>query len=337
MKRRCNTKERDQPQSRHPRQTPQRRLARGLPSQSPPRLRRDCPGDMLMKTEYRQSGQPRDNGGMTLTPSCANPPTLSLSATAGSAAPSKETTLPGKSHSCGNDTQAPRSFRTSAADSTSGEKDLYPYWSDFTEAISSKLWLPIETGLPGSDSSSSSGLSNRTAAGSWFSTTRITAPNRNSLKIFSPSSTPSVADSTACAGTETQSRRSRVYPAKARHRTLRMWFNAARWCYNETIARLKRTGEAANWKAVLIVRILPSSTYRLRSEMDTASVYPSSSLRASSASSSLTRASAASLASCSASLASLSCSKVGISRPVRGSRQRSSPCSHRTRRPNAAL
>ena len=59
-------------------------------------------------------------------------------------------------------------------------------------------------------------------------------------------------------------------------------------------------------------------------------VYPSSSLRASSASSSLTRASAAnlaccsaSLACCSASLASLSCSKVGISRPVRGSRQRS--------------
>ena len=36
-------KERDQPQSWHPRQTPQRRLARGLPSQSPPRLRRDCP------------------------------------------------------------------------------------------------------------------------------------------------------------------------------------------------------------------------------------------------------------------------------------------------------
>ena len=29
-----------------------------------------------------------------------------------------------------------------------------------------------------------------------------------------------------------------------------MWFDAARWCYNETIAWLKRTGEPANWKAV---------------------------------------------------------------------------------------
>ena len=93
-------------------------------------------------------------------------------------------------------------------------------------------------------------------------------------------------------------------------------------------------------RAVLIVRILPSSAYRLRSEMDTASVYPSSSLRASSASSSLTRASAANLACCSASLASLSCSKVGISRPVRGSRQRSStalPPHQQTQRGAVAL
>ena len=80
-------------------------------------------------------------------------------------------------------------------------------------------------------------------------------------------------------------------------------------------------------------------------------VYPSSCLCASSASSSLTRASAASLASCSANLPSRSanlpsrsanlpsrsCSKVGISCPVSGSCQRSSPRSHRTKRPSAAL
>ena len=80
-------------------------------------------------------------------------------------------------------------------------------------------------------------------------------------------------------------------------------------------------------------------------------VYPSSFLCASSASSSLTRASAASLASCSANLPSRSanlpsrsanlpfrsCSKVGISCPVSGSCQRSSPRSQRTKRPSAAL
>ena len=33
-------------------------------------------------------------------------------------------------------------------------------------------------------------------------------------------------------------------------RTLKLWFEAARWCYSETVARLKRTGEAARWKTV---------------------------------------------------------------------------------------
>ena len=150
-------------------------------------------------------------------------------------------------------------------------KDLFPYWSDFTAAISSELWLPIETGLPGSDSSSSSGLPNRTAAGSWFSTTRITAPNRSSPRIFSPSSTLSVAGFTACAGAKTRSRRIRVYPAKAQRRTLKLWFDAARWCYNETIARLKRTGEPANWKAIKtdIIHAVPdrlkATPYQVRS------------------------------------------------------------------------
>ena len=224
-----------------------------------------------MKAGYRQSEQHRDNAGTTLTPSCANPPTLSPSVTAGSAAPSKGKTWSGKSASCEKDTPTPKSYPTSAEDSTSGEKDLFPYWSDFTAAISSELWLPIETGLPGSDSSSSSGLPNRTAAGSWFSTTRITAPNRNSPKIFSPSSTLSVADFTACAGTKTRSRRIRVYPAKAQRQTLRLWFDAARWCYNETIARLKRTGEAANWKAIKtdIIHAVPdrlkAAPYQVRS------------------------------------------------------------------------
>ena len=203
-----------------------------------------------MKAGYRQSEQHRDNAGTTLTPSCANPPTLSSSVTAGSAAPSKGKTWSGKLPSCEKGTPMLKSCVTSAAGSTSGEKDLFPYWSDFTAAISSELWLPIETGLPGSDSSSSSGLPNRTAAGSWFSTTRITAPNRSSPRIFSPSSTLSVADFTPCAGAKTRSRRIRVYPAKAQRRTLKLWFDAARWCYNETIARLKRTGEPANWKKI---------------------------------------------------------------------------------------
>ena len=177
---------------------------------------RTLSGDMLMKDGYRQSGPRRDRAGTTLTPSCGNPEMPRSSATAGSAAPSSATTSPGRSPSWEKLTPAPKSFPTPVSGSTSGERDLSPYWSDFTEAISSELWLPTETG---SDSSSSSGLPNRTAAGSWFSTTRITAPSRNSPRIFSPSCTPSVAGCTACAATATQSsatatqsRRIRVYP-----------------------------------------------------------------------------------------------------------------------------
>ena len=86
---------------------------------------------------------------------------------------------------------------------------------------------------------------------------RITAPSRNSPRIFSPSGTPSVAGCTACAATATQSsatatqsRRIRVYPTGDQRRTLRLWFDAARWCYNEAVARRRRTGEPANWKAI---------------------------------------------------------------------------------------
>ena len=158
------------------------------------------------------------------------------------------------------------------AGSISGEKDLSPYWSDFTAAISSELWLPIETDSPGLGSSSSSGLPKGTAAGSWFSTTRTTAPNRNSPRIFSPSSTPSLADFTACAASATQSKRIRVYPSREQRRILRLWFDAARWCYNETVARLKADPELkANWKALKtgIIHAVPErlkdTLYQVRS------------------------------------------------------------------------
>ena len=45
---------------------------------------------------------------------------------------------------------------------------------------------------------------------------------------------------------------------------LNLWIDAARWCYNETVARLNRTGEAANWKK-LKVDIIHSAPERLQS------------------------------------------------------------------------
>ena len=181
-----------------------------------------------MKTEYRQSGQPRDNGGMTLTPFLRESTDAVLVCYCRVSSAKQRDDLarqvafmreryPGAE--IVSDIGGGLNFR---------REGLVSVLERLHRGDKLQIVLPIETGLPGSDSSSSSGLPNRTAAGSWFSTTRITAPNRNSFKIFSPSSTPSVADSTACAGTETQSRRIRVYPAKAQRRTLRLWFDAAR-------------------------------------------------------------------------------------------------------------
>ena len=110
------------------------------------------------------------------------------------------------------------------------------------------MWLPTGTASPGSALNSSSGWQSRTAARSWFWTTRITAPNRNSPRIFSPSSIPSVAGSTDSAATETKSKRIRLYPTAIQRTTLKLWFDAARWCYNETVAYLRQPGTKASWK-----------------------------------------------------------------------------------------
>ena len=76
------------------------------------------------------------------------------------------------------------------------------------------------------------------------------ALNRNSPRIFSPSRTPSVAGCTHSAATKTRSKRIRIYPTAAQRQTLKLWFYAARWFYNETVARLKEPGTVASWKSV---------------------------------------------------------------------------------------
>ena len=167
-----------------------------------------------------------------------------------SAPTNRRTTSKDRSASCRNGSPKRPSSRTSEEDSTSSEKDLHPYWNDSIAAISSRLWLPTGTASLGSALNSSSGWPTKTAARSWFWTTRITAPNRNSPRIFSPSSTPSVADSTGSAATETKSKRIRIYPNREQRQTLKLWLDAARWCYNQTVAYLRQPDTKANWKYI---------------------------------------------------------------------------------------
>ena len=206
-----------------------------------------------------------------MIPTSGRPAPPPASASAGSVAPSRKTTGNAKSNLGANSTPARTASPTLAVDSIGGAKDLSPYWSDYTAALSSRLWLPTKIDLPGSDLSLANGWPSRTAAASWFSVSENTAPNRNSPKLFSPFSTPSVAGCTDSAGTKTQSRRIRIYPTPEQKKLLRLWFDAARWTYNETIAWLQETQERAVWKAIktLIIHSAPErlkvAPYQVRS------------------------------------------------------------------------
>ena len=131
-----------------------------------------------------------------------------------------------------------------------GRKDISPYWSDFTAAASNHLWLPTLTEQPTQDPEHHRGIPGKHATASWFSTTLISAPSGNTKRIFPPSATLYLKDCTACANTETQSLKIRVYPNREQRKIIRLWFDAARWCYNATVARLKQTGEPANWMKI---------------------------------------------------------------------------------------
>ena len=89
---------------------------------------------------------------------------------------------------------------------------------------------------------------------------RTQAPNQNSPKIFSPSSILSLAGSTDSAATARLSKRIRVYPNREQKKTVKLWFDAARWRYNQTIETLRQPDTTANWKKIKtpIIKAIPS-------------------------------------------------------------------------------
>ncbi len=155
---------------------------------------------------------------------------------------------------------------------SSKEKDMSPYWSGFTAAISSQVWLPILADPENTDLKSSKGLPGATATGSWFQSTWTNASDGESQNLFPADFTSSISEFTESTPTPTQARKIRVYPTKEQRRMLRLWFDAARWCYNETVARLKADTELkANWKALKteIIHAVPErlkdTPYQVRS------------------------------------------------------------------------
>ncbi len=182
--------------------------------------------------------------------SVTHPVQLPLFAIAESPVPNSETLWNAKSPRCGVSTLKPKSLAILAADSTSKEKGLRPYWTGFCKVISSKLLLPIGIDSPGSVSILYDTSLNRTVGNSWFLTKQNIVHKKNSPRIFSPSCTSSVTDCPGSEATVMKSKKIRLLPTAEQRLLLRRWFGTARFTYNQTVHILNTTDTQANWKAI---------------------------------------------------------------------------------------
>ena len=183
----------------------------------------------------------------TITSSHRTPPSESPSAFQ---VQSSGTTSPDKSSICGKDTPTQKSSKTSVPGSTSSAKDCGPYWNAQCEELSSRLWLPTETVLQGSEVRSSSLLFNSPVENSWFLTRFHSHPSKNSLLTCLPSFTSFPVDCTDSESTRFKSRKIRIYPNQTQRSLLRRWFGVSRYVYNRTVEYLKQPGTKANWMEI---------------------------------------------------------------------------------------
>ena len=167
-----------------------------------------------------------------------------------SVAPNNETTSKDESSTCEIVIPKPKLSETLEADSTSSEKGVESYWNAYSEAINSKLWLPMGIVSPDSALISYDILSSKTVVNSWFSTIQVIAPKEISRMISLQSWRSFLAECTDSAVTVTKSKRIRVYPDREQRALLRKWFGVARYVFNRTVEYLKQPDTQANWKAI---------------------------------------------------------------------------------------
>lgn len=171
-----------------------------------------------------------------------------------------ETILRDKLNYCVQDFQKQKSYQKLAADLTLSGNDSSPFWTEFSQVISSALSLPTQTDSSDSDLNWSNGYANVTSANSWFSMTASLVPNKNSFKICCPSSTVSVRGFTGCENTKKKSARKYgrnpykkskkvkpnsvlkvpVWPSFELHKIWKQWLAAYRWVYNQCVEFLNQ-------------------------------------------------------------------------------------------------
>lgn len=157
--------------------------------------------------------------------------------------PTKRTTLNDRSPHSNSLIQSIESYVTSDQDSTTKERGFKPFWNSQCAEISKSLWLPTETDLHDSGSSSLSGSSIGTAGGLSINikTRSQEPPKWSSQKILSQSSQSSPAESREGGATETRlvNMKVKIYPTKKQRDWLIKTQHSLRALRNAAIAEVE--------------------------------------------------------------------------------------------------
>ena len=197
--------------------------------------------------ELSRQLEPKAGAGCTtLTDTLESPMSGKLSATAVLALESKPTTLKGKSSGCKQSTRKRKLSETLGAGLTSNAKVCVPYWDEFCAETSSKLWLPIETGLQDLGSTYSVTSLSKMVENSWFSAKALQPKKKSFAMTFSPYSTTLAVECTA--KEVIRARKIRLYPTNEQEKLFRNWLAVSRYSYNRTVD-LIQSGWKAEWKS----------------------------------------------------------------------------------------
>ena len=133
-------------------------------------------------------------------------------------------------------------------DSISKERNFYPYWNELCQEMSQQLWSLIKIDSPDLDLTGSTGFVNDSTVKSWFSMRQFYLHQRKWLRIFSPSSTVSLADCTDSESTKLRCKKIRIYPSPDLKKMWNQWISACRYCFNQAIAYQKEHGRIPRGK-----------------------------------------------------------------------------------------
>jgi putative transposase len=176
-----------------------------------------------------------------------------------------------------------KSYQTLDQVSTSNVKVLKPFWKEFTQNLSTNLWLPIKTDCVGLDVKSSNGSYSNLILNSWFSSKiQKKIEQKNSQMTYCPSLMYSLQgimedDQDCIKNKEIKLKKTpknidkqpaqkaikiRLYPNKEQKTKLREFFGITRFIYNACLADLKKSTEGKLNKKYLRSKHVNNENYK---------------------------------------------------------------------------